>query len=159
MRTTLLAILTSVCLLAATGLAHALDRVALVIGNSNYSEVPRLKNAASDATVLAGKLRAMGFKQVDLHLDLGGNGLRAALGRFSRQAAGADIAMIYFAGHGMEVNGKNFLIPVDASLSHVDDVEYEAVELSKLMHSLNRAKKLKLVGTTPSVPKSVACAA
>ncbi len=145
MRARLIAISAIFCILTAGNVASAVERVALVIGNSDYARVIRLKNAANDARVLARKLRAMGFSKVDLQLNLGGNALRDVLGRFSQEAAGADIAMVYFAGHGMEVNGKNYLIPTDARLDHVDDVEFQAVELSKLMYALNRAKKLKLV--------------
>lgn len=125
--------------------AWAGKRVALLIGNSGYDHVSRLTNPKNDATVLARKFRDMGFDQVTLKLDLDTTAMRRALGQFSRDAAGADTAVIYFAGHGIEVDGANYLIPTDAKLSHVDDVDFEAIELRKLMRSLNRAKNLKLV--------------
>lgn len=125
--------------------AHAEKRVALVIGNSGYKHVTRLTNPKNDATVLAQRFRELGFDKVTLKLDLDANVLRRTLGQFSRDSAGADTAVIYFAGHGIEVDGMNYVIPTDAKLSHVDDVDFEAVELNKLMRSLNRAKKLKLV--------------
>ncbi len=135
-----------VALLVVTSSAALADRrVALVIGNSNYTKSVRLKNPANDASRLAETLRATNFDKVTLKLDLSQSDLRRTLGRFSRDAAGADIALIYFAGHGIEVDGTNYVIPTDARLSHVDDVEFEAIELSKLMSSLNRAGRLKLV--------------
>ncbi len=132
-------------LLATASAALAEKRVALVIGNSDYVKSVRLKNPANDASRLAAKLKDIGFDKVTMKLDLAQAELRRTLGQFSRDAAGADIALIYFAGHGIEVDGTNYIIPTDAKLSHVDDVEFEAIELSKLMSSLNRAGTLKLV--------------
>ncbi|NNF79007.1 MAG: CHAT domain-containing protein [Rhizobiales bacterium] len=125
--------------------AQASKRVALIIGNSNYENVEKLKNPANDAKALAETLQNIGFDDVTLKLDLGNAALQRTLGQFAKRAAGADIAMLYFAGHGIEVGGTNFVIPVDAKLSHVDDVDFEAVDLSKIMRALNRASKLKLV--------------
>ncbi len=130
----------------ATSLAALAEkRVALVIGNATYKNVERLKNPANDASRLADKLEGIGFDKVTLKLDLTGDGLRRELGRFSRVAAGADIALIYFAGHGIEVDGTNYVIPTDARLSHIDDVDLETIRLGTLMRALNRASKLKLV--------------
>lgn len=142
---TLRTVLVATLLCAGLSAAHAEKRVALVIGNSAYSKVEKLKNPANDARRLAGVLEEIGFDSVTLKLDQTYTALRRTLGKFSREAAGADIALIYFAGHGIEVGGTNYVIPTDAALSHVDDVEFEAVELKKLMSSLNRAGKLKLV--------------
>lgn len=139
----LLSILT--LLFATSVTAWAEKRVALLIGNSNYAKNIQLKNPANDASRLAEKLKEIGFDKVTMKLDLAQAELRRTLGQFSRDAAGADIALIYFAGHGIEVGGTNYVIPTDANLSHVDDVEFEAIELSKLMSSLSRAGKLKLV--------------
>ncbi len=125
--------------------AVAERRVALLIGNSDYASVTPLQNPRNDASVLAQQLNAIGFDKVTLRLDLNATQMRQALGKFARQAAGADIAVIYFAGHGIEVGGTNYVIPTDAKLSHVDDVEFEALQLSKLMRSVDRATKLKLV--------------
>lgn len=132
-------------LLATASAAFAEKRVALLIGNSKYDKVSPLKNPANDATRLAQKLTDMGFDKVTLQLDLAQTALRRTLGQFARDAAGADIALIYYAGHGIEVGGTNYIIPTDASLAHVDDVKFEAVELSKVVSSLNRAGTLKLV--------------
>ncbi len=124
---------------------EAAKRVALVIGNSAYEKTSKLKNPENDARTLADTLDAIGFDQVTLKLDQTYTQLRRSLSQFSRQAAGADVALIYFAGHGIEVSGTNYVIPVDAGLAHVDDVEFEAVEVSKLLSAMNRAGTLKLV--------------
>ena len=137
-------LLLAILLVAGTS-AQAAKRVALVIGNSNYENVEKLRNPENDARALAETLKSIGFDHVTLKLNLGHAALQRTLGQFAKRAAGADIAMLYFAGHGIEVGGTNFVIPVDAKLSHVDDVDFEAVELSKIMRSLSRASKLKLV--------------
>ena len=133
------------CLWIGSSAAMAEKRVALLIGNSKYLSVTPLANPKNDASVLAEKFREIGFDTVSLQQDLNAADLRRVLGQFAREAAGADIAVIYFAGHGIEVSGINYVIPTDAKLSHVDDVEFEALELSKLMRSVDRASKLKLV--------------
>lgn len=135
----------SFLLVVSTTGAIAQKRVALVIGNSTYSSVPKLKNPANDATALATQLRAIGYDRVVLKLDLTGNDLRTALAGFAREAAGADIAIVYFAGHGIEVGGTNYIVPTDAKLAHVDDVDFEAIDLGKVIRALNRVSGLKLI--------------
>lgn len=130
---------------ACTTTALADKRVALLIGNSDYNSVTPLANPKNDASVLAERFRAIGFDKVTLRLNLDAQKMRQTLGQFASDAAGADIAVIYYAGHGIEVGGTNYVIPTDAKLLHVDAVEFEALELSKFMRSLNRATKLKLV--------------
>ena len=90
-------------------------RVALVIGNSNYSAVPRLPNPQVDAAAVAASLRAAGFKTATLDDNLGAAAMRQALNDFSSEAAKADWAMVYYAGHGIEVSGTNYLIPTPSS--------------------------------------------
>jgi len=91
-------------------------RVALVIGNSNYQAVGRLPNPSRDADAVATALRAVGFTTVQVESDLGFDALRRMLQAFSAQAERADWAVIYYAGHGLEMNGMNYLVPVDAAL-------------------------------------------
>ena len=131
-------------LAAATGFAQAQKRVALVIGNSAYSAVARLPNPARDAKAVAASLKRLGFA-VTLKLDLKQSALLRSLGRFARTAAGADIAVINYAGHGIEVGGQNYLIPTDAQLANAGDVDFEAVPLRTAMGALASAGKLKLV--------------
>ncbi len=108
-------------------------RVALVIGNSAYRSAPPLANARRDADTMAATLRRVGFETVDLEGDLPREKLVEALRAFARLAETADWALIYYAGHGIEVNGVNYLIPVDARLATDRDVLFEALPLDHLL--------------------------
>jgi len=120
-------------------------RVALVIGNSAYKNVAALPNPQRDAGTIAASLRAIGFETVTLVNDSSREKLIDALRTFGDEAEKADWAMIYYAGHGMEANGMNYLIPVDAKLATDRDVQFEAVPLDQVMASVEGAKKLKLI--------------
>jgi tetratricopeptide (TPR) repeat protein len=120
-------------------------RVALIIGNSAYRAVAALPNPRRDAEAIATTLRGVGFQVVRLENDLPRDRLVDALRTFARDAATADWALVYFAGHGLEVNGINFLVPVDAKLETDRDVQYEAVALDQVLGSVEGAKKLRLV--------------
>jgi uncharacterized caspase-like protein len=96
------------------GLADG-KRVALVIGNSTYRNVPTLPNPANDAADIAAALNRLGFA-VTLVTNASFDEMRRALIALGRDAAGADMAAVFFAGHGMEISGENWLIPVDAEL-------------------------------------------
>ena len=135
-----------VCLggLLAAGPTSAETRVALVIGNSAYAHGGRLTNPANDATAVAQSLRTVGFTVV-LQTDLGKDALEAALKSFTRTSSGADIALVYFAGHGVERGGTNYLIPIDATLASDADIDFEAVPLDLVMHSVAGATRLKIV--------------
>jgi formylglycine-generating enzyme required for sulfatase activity len=125
--------------------AYAEKRVALVIGNANYSKVAKLPNPARDAGAVETMLRAAGFEAVDVKRDLGRDAMRRALRDFSDKVRGADIAVVFYAGHGIEVNGANYLIPVDATLGRDIDVEDEAVPLDRVSQLLEPARRLRLV--------------
>jgi len=119
--------------------------VALVIGNAGYKVGP-LQNPGNDAAAVADALReTLKFDKVILKLNLGFEGFRAALREFSREAAGAGVALVYFAGHGTEVGGKNFLIPVDAALAKGGDLSLEAIPLDTVLEQLAGVTTLKLV--------------
>jgi tetratricopeptide (TPR) repeat protein len=120
-------------------------RVALVIGNSAYKNVAALPNPQRDAASIAASLRAIGFQSVTLVSDATREKLIDTLRTFADQAEMADWAMVYYAGHGMEVNGVNYLIPVYAKLAADRDVQFEAVPLDQVMTSVEGATKLKLV--------------
>ena len=120
-------------------------RVALVIGNSAYAHVPQLGNPSRDATGMAAMLKAASFGDVTLLTDLDAAGMRRALRDFSIKSAGAEIALVYYAGHGIEVNGINYLIPVDAKLERDFDVEDEAVSLERVSQSLESVSRLRLI--------------
>jgi peptidoglycan/xylan/chitin deacetylase (PgdA/CDA1 family) len=131
--------------------AISLRRVALVVGNSAYRAVPALPNPNSDAQAVAAALRDIGFQVVGLKTDLGKEALVTALRDFAREAEQADWAVVYFAGHGIELGasaglgGANFLIPVDAKLETDRDIEFETVPLGHVITAVEGAKKLRLV--------------
>lgn len=124
--------------------AEAAKQVALVIGNSAYKHTRALPNPKNDAKAIASELRAIGFN-VELKLDAGYDSLRRALRDFANLAYGADVALVFYAGHGMELGGHNYLIPTDARLNRDVDTEYEAVKLSSVMRSVKGARRLGLV--------------
>ena len=120
-------------------------RVALVIGNSDYKHVGRLKNPENDARTVAEKLQRLGFAEVREQFNLDLIGLNRELRRFGDIAVDADWALIYFAGHGMEVNGSNYLIPVDAELTSDRHINDEALPLSRVLEKAAAARLLRLV--------------
>ena len=124
--------------------ALAEKRVALIIGNGAYSKAPPLPNPSHDAAAIADKLRAAGFDVFD-KIDLGVAAMRRALRDFSEQARDADIAIIFYAGHGMEMNGINYMLPVDATIERDVDVEDEAISLDRVVRTIEGAKRLQLV--------------
>jgi uncharacterized caspase-like protein len=120
-------------------------RVGLVIGNSAYRGVPELINPKNDANAIAASLRNVGFDTVMQVSDTTREKMIEALQVFANEAASADWAMVYYAGHGIEVNGQNYLIPVEARLAADRDVRSEAVALDHVMAALHGARKLKLI--------------
>jgi dienelactone hydrolase len=120
------------------------NRVALVFGNNAYRYVPALPNTANDATDLAAALHRLDFS-VQLVLNATFEDMRRALLQFGRDARGADMAVIYFAGHGIEIAGENWLIPVDAELRSDLDTENEAISLRSTMLEVSSANTLGLV--------------
>ncbi|WP_439394981.1 tetratricopeptide repeat protein [Bradyrhizobium sp. PMVTL-01] len=120
-------------------------RVALVIGNSIYENVAALPNPARDANLVADALKRTGFQTVTLLTNLRKDALVSALRAFAALAETADWAVVYYAGHGMEVGGVNYLIPTDAKIAADRDVGFEAVPLEQVLNAAERAKKLRLV--------------
>lgn len=119
-------------------------RVALVIGNSAYREQP-LKNPVNDAMAIGSALNRLGFIGAKPQLNLDYISLRRAVEVFARDAAGADMAVIFFSGHGIEVDMQNFLIPVDAKLERSQDLDRETVSLTQLLRSVEGARRLGLI--------------
>jgi hypothetical protein len=124
--------------------ALAESRVALVIGNSNYAHVANLPNPRNDAQDLSQVLVRVGF-EVTTATDLSYDSMRRTLRDFAAKASGADMALVFFAGHGMEVNKHNYLIPTDARLKTDRDIEYEAVPLDLVINAVSGARHLGLV--------------
>ena len=124
--------------------AAAEKRVALVIGNSAYQNVTPLSNPANDATAMTTTLKAAGFDVVDSRRDLKANEMKRALRDFSDKARDADVALVYYAGHGIEIDGTNYLIPTDATLERDIDALDEAVALDRVLTVMEPAKQLRL---------------
>jgi tetratricopeptide (TPR) repeat protein len=120
------------------------NRTALVIGNSAYQNVAALRNAERDARAIAEKFRDLGFRSVRLVNNLKREQLIAVLETFAKEADGADWGVVYFAGHGMEIGGSNWLMPVDARVKNAD-VQSQAVSLDQVIAAVAQAKKLRLV--------------
>jgi hypothetical protein len=131
-------------LLVLSSHAHAQTRVALVVGNSAYAKVPSLPNPAHDAQDVSAALARLGFA-VNTVADADFDGLRRALLDFGRTARNADMAVFYFAGHGIEINGSNWLLPTDVELKNDGDASTEAISLQSAMQAVRAAKTLGLV--------------
>lgn len=138
----------AVCL--GCGSAHAEKRVALVIGNSAYKSAPRLANPVNDASLVGGMFRKAGFDQVDVKLDLNAAEMRRALRDFGGRTREADVAVVYYAGHGIELDGTNYLIPIDAALETDSDVLDETLPLDRALFAVEPARQLRLVTSMPA---------
>ena len=125
--------------------AFAEKRVALVLGNSAYQNVARLPNPVNDGAMIAATLKNAGFDVVEERHDLPAAETRRTLRDFADRARDADIAVVYYAGHGIEVDGTNYLIPVDAKLERDTDVYDEAFSLDRVLLAIEPAKQLRLV--------------
>jgi uncharacterized caspase-like protein len=130
----------SVALGLLSGLADALakSRVALVLGNSAYQKVTPLPNPANDARAISAYLKSANFEVVE-HYDLTQSDMRAAIGRFADtvSAKGRDtVVAVYYAGHGLQVDGENYLVPIDAHIAREADVPLQTVRLADLMNAL-----------------------
>jgi uncharacterized caspase-like protein len=144
MRSALLTVLgLLLCLSADPALAE--KRVALVIGVSEYQQAPRLPNPSRDAEAMAALFKKAGFDVVVSKRDLGVADLRRTIREFSETSRDADISVVYYAGHGIEVDGTNYLVPADAKLVSDFDIEDEAISLDRVLKALDPAKRLKLV--------------
>jgi tetratricopeptide (TPR) repeat protein len=120
-------------------------RVALIIGNGAYRNVHALGNPPRDAKLIASALNDVGFQTVTLANDLTRDKFFEALHSFAAEAEKADWAVVYYAGHGMEIGGVNYLIPVDAKLAADRDAETQAVALEQVIAAVGGARKLRLV--------------
>jgi uncharacterized caspase-like protein len=136
--------------------AHAQERppekrIALVVGNSQYPKVP-LDNPVNDARLIAGNLRKLGF-EVNLQLNVGVLQFRRALREFARMVQQDDaIAVLYYAGHGVQIDGRNYLLPVDINLRDQEEVKDESVDIEELFLS-----KIDKVGSYPRIVILDAC--
>ncbi len=120
----------------------AQKRMALVIGNGDYVHESRLNNPVNDVRLIARTLRGLGFS-VDERFNLRQRDMVLAINRFVRESAGADTALLYFAGHGMQPveGGRNFLLPVDANIHHDDALDSDAVPAHRIVEQMERASR------------------
>jgi TPR repeat protein len=121
-----------------TGSAHAEKRVALVVGNSAYQNVGRLDNPANDASLMANTLKGLGFTLVGngAQLDLDKTALDGAVQNFGQKIQGADVALFYYAGHGVQVRGSNYLVPVNANPTREADVDFQMVDINLVLNQM-----------------------
>lgn len=140
-----LALLIVLCALVRPEAASAEKRIGLVIGNGAYNRVPKLANPGNDAAAMEKMLTSAGFTEVVRANDLGVAAMRRALRDFSDLARDADMAVVFYAGHGLEVAGVNYLIPVDAALERDIDVQDEAISLDRLNQILEPVRRLRLI--------------
>jgi tetratricopeptide (TPR) repeat protein len=121
------------------------QRVALVVGISNYTNASILKNPANDAKATAAALRRLGFAKVVEGYDLTREQMGKTLKEFGDLVEGAEWALVFFAGHGMEMNGVTYLIPADAALKRDTHVTDETISLTQVQAKVDAASKLGLV--------------
>jgi len=115
----------------------AQSRLALVIGNSHYQNSP-LVNPVNDATDMAGQLKRLGF-EVMLHIDLDRKGMRQVIREFGERLKKVDVGLFYYAGHGIQMNGRNYLVPVRIDLSAPDEVEDESIDAGVVLRKMETA--------------------
>ena len=119
-------------------------RKAFIVGNSNYAHVSSLPNPANDAADLAAKLKALNY-DVTLELDVGRAQFLRSFQKFSGSLAADDVALLYFAGHGMQIGGENYLFPVDARVEKADDARQYLVPLNALLADLSRITRSRIL--------------
>jgi len=120
-------------------------RVALVIGNGAYRSVPELENSRNDADDISEQLKRVGFAVIDGR-DLDRSAMYAALGRFAQRVRGTDAGLVYYSGHGMQINGQNYLVPVDLKLAGGSSfTPFDLVKLDDVVEALNYTAGVKLL--------------
>ena len=110
-------------------------RVALVIGNGGYQNTTPLTNPLNDARDMSAALKTAGFDVVEV-FDADKRNLDSSVRRFADKLTKADVALFFYAGHGLQVGSQNFLVPVDAKLERERDLEFEAVKLDFILRQM-----------------------
>ena len=114
-------------------------RIALVVGNDSYQEISVLRNARSDARAVANALKAVGF-EIDVRFDLKSSELKRAVRHFKSRVEGGDEAVFYFSGHGVQLGGANYLLPVDIVGENEDQIKDDALPLQRVLDDLQEQK-------------------
>ena len=125
-------------------LARANSKVALVIGNSKYKSAEVLKNPANDAAAVKAALTAIGFNVV-LKQDLTEQDFEITLKEFARDASKSDIALFYFAGHGVQFQSQNYFLPVDTKLVDSNDIEFDTMPMDRVISATSKAHQTKII--------------
>ena len=124
--------------------AQGEKRVALVIGNSAYQHTSPLNNTVNDAADLTGSLKRLGFEVLEGR-DLDKRSMERVIRQFGVQLSGADLALFFYAGHGVQLGGQNFLVPTDARLAHEGDVDFEVLPLALVLRQMEREARTSLL--------------
>src|SRR5690242_3217162 len=115
-------------------------RIALVIGNAHYQHVPQLDNPTNDAKLIAATLGRLGFELVGgkPQLDLNRDRLQAVIRAFGEELGPNTVALFYYSGHGLQIDGTNYLVPVDANLERVADADFELLPADLILKQMDR---------------------
>jgi Caspase domain len=137
-------LLVLLAVVAASVPVRAEKRVALVVGNAAYRYTARLANPTNDADDMTATLRKVGFEVIVVK-DVDKRSLEMAMANFGRQAQGADAALVYYAGHGIQYQGLNYLMPVDARLEDEYSINYELTRIDDVLFALSKARGVKIL--------------
>jgi uncharacterized caspase-like protein len=124
--------------------ASAEKRIALVIGNSAYQHTPELKNPRNDAADVAAALRALKFEVIE-GLDLDKRAMEVTIRKFSASLKKADVGVLFYAGHGIQVAGQNYLVPIDARLDDASGLDFEMIRLDLIHRTMERETKTNII--------------
>ena len=117
-------------------------RIALVIGESRYVNLPRLMNPEKDARSIAETLQKMGYN-TQLLLDASEDGIRKEIRKFASESGKADVAVVFYAGHGAQLNGSNYLLPIDIDVPHTEaDIQFAGLKVDDLINSIGSNTKI-----------------
>ena len=144
MKTALAAFFLLIATAGLTGVAQAEKRIALVIGIAEYRSVPALRNTINDASLIGDTLRDLDFEVTPLR-DAGLAEMRKAIADFAFKAETADVALLYYAGHGVEVGGRNLLVPVDIEAANRSEIANRSVLLDEVLAAVDKARQLRIV--------------
>lgn len=145
--TRMVAVIGALGLLAASATADAAApaaRIALVIGNGAYQQAPKLPNPVNDARAMAGALKGLGFTVIEGY-DLSIEAMLDRIHDFGQAADGAEMALVFYAGHGLQLAGHNYLLPVNARLIRETDLRREAIEVEEILGEARQARRLRVV--------------
>jgi hypothetical protein len=131
-------------LLVGTSAAYAAKRVALVIGNSSYTNAPTLANPKNDAEDVSAALRDLGFDVVEGR-DLDRREMADAVRRFSRKLPGSEVALFFYAGHGVQVSGNNYLLPTDVTVETSSDIKLGTIDVGTILEEMESEQRVNLI--------------